>query len=263
MVGKFLTLKEIILEVRSNQKFLDIIMDNLSKEEFTENSTTLGLDLSKDWTNTSLTFIRPKISQISQARNSQALWFDNEKNVIYRFGEDNPRTEDNPPPPSDSIWGFTPDGNGGGTWTEVLGLVGKKPFPSDIHGTSSGMFVSDNNDAYYVGGFISDRTSPQASDTFTNTGLLRLNFETLTLTNSSELGWSVKSGALLNVPAYEILVAIGGGSQELGVGFNSIKIFDKKQHKWYEQIAEGDIPRPRSFFCAVGVHGKGHDSFEM
>lgn len=146
--------------------------------------------------------------------------------------------------------------------------MGEKFFPSDIHGISSGDFVSDDNDAYYLGGFISSRTSPSVSvsDPLINMGLLTLNFETLTLTNWTELGWSSRGGALLNVPIYGsdgVLVAIGGGTINQSRGFDSIYVFDKKEHKWYSQIAEGDLPRPRFNFCAVGVHGKGHISFEM
>lgn len=201
------------------------------------------------------------------ARSSQALWFDDERNVIYQFGGDNPLQNRFAPPPSDSIQGFTPDGVGGGHWTEIIGLVGEKPFPSDIHGTSSGMFTSDDKDAYYAGGFISERTSPSVPNgNHQNFGLLRLNFETITLTNSSSFGLSFFRGGFLNVPVYGsrgVLLAFGGSSDKGAVGFNIINVFDKKEHKWYPQIAEGEIPRPRDLFCAVGVHGKEHKSFEM
>ncbi len=110
--------------------------------------------------------------------------------------------KENIPGPFDALWGFTPDGNGGGTWREVLGLVGEKPFPSDIHSAAFGMSASDNNDGYYLRGFISERTSPLVSHSRSNSGLLRLNFATLTLTNSSELSLPVENGALLNVPVF-------------------------------------------------------------
>ncbi len=226
----------------------------------------MGLDLSKDWTNTSLTLIRTERPRPAYSRSSQALWFDSERNVIYCFGGDNPIDKENSPPPFDAIWSFTPDGNGGGTWREAVGLAGEKPFPSDIYSAAFGMSAGDNNAGYYLGGFSSERTSPWIPEAITNSGLLRLDFETLTLTNSSGLDMPVDNGVMLNVPVFDsngVLVAIGGKGSELGVGFDSINVYDKKERKWYSQVAEGDIPRPRSLFCAVAVHGKGHASAEM
>lgn len=169
-------------------------------------------------------------------------------------------------PTVDSVWGFRPNGNGSGSWTEILGFVGEKPFPSDIHGTSDGMFTNDDNNAYYLDGNISNTSSPSVPSAYRNTGLLRLNFETLTLTNSSELGLAFSKGVLLNVPVYGVngvLVNFGGGDEKHGAGFNNINVFDKKEQKWYNQTAEGDIPRPRYLFCAVGVQGEKHTSYEM
>lgn len=200
------------------------------------------------------------------------MWHDDGKNIIYCFGGDNPGHDQFAPAPTDSVQGFTPNDNDGdgGHWTEVLGFVGEKPFPSNIHGTSSGMFTSDEKEAYYAGGFMSKDTSPSGPAEFqVNSGLLRLNFENITLTNSSSLGLSFFRGVFLNVPIYGsegVLLAFGGSedrSDGVAVGLNVINVFDKKEQKWYQQFAEGDIPRPRVLFCAVGVHGKENTSFEM
>lgn len=204
--------------------------------------------------------------------NLEALWFDDQRNVIYCFGGDNDfMTYKNS---SDCIQSFTPDDKGGGEWMEILGPVGKKPFPSDIHGVSNGKFTSDTNEAYYLGGNVGERSSPSGMEnTYYNFGMLKLNFENLTFTNSSylELSDPLKpnfgyGGVLLNVPIYGsegVLLDFGGGRDEFFEGFNRINIFDKNQNKWYYQIADGDLPRPRSHFCAVGVHEKNYTSFEM
>lgn len=199
--------------------------------------------------------------------NSEALWFDDKRNIIYTFGGDNSDIEDYVSL-SDTMWGFTPNDKGGGGWAEVLGPVGHKPFPSDLHGTTSGMFIGDDNDGYYLGGYISKTTTLNGPDNFyNNTGLLKFNFESLTITNSSGPDLMFDFGALVNVPIYDpngVLLAFGGlNDQKSEIGFNNINIFDKKDHKWYSQTAEGDIPQPRSLFCAVGAHGKEGTSFEM
>lgn len=227
----------------------------------TENAT-FGIDLSKDWTNASLKLVRTERPRISATVSSPALWFDNGANWIYRFGGTYVTRVD---PPSESIWRFEPNGDGSGNWTEIIGLVAK-PFPPGILGTRDGIFTSDNSDAYFISGHIGPTTSPMASVEFYNTGLLRFNFKTLTLTNSSELGSPILGGALLNVPIYGpngILIKLGGLDNDQRVGFNNISVFDKNGQKWYSQIAEGDIPQPRTLFCAVGVQGKAHATFEM
>lgn len=183
--------------------------------------------------------------------------------------------------PSDSIQGFTPDGKGGGNWTEVFGYVGKKPFPDNIRGVTSGKFTSDNNTGFYLGGYVDNTTTPSAaSDVWQyNKGLLTLNFEDPTFTNVSNLDLpdslnhgANDAGVLLNVPIYGpkgVLLDFGGGSEGIGdsrgfiKGFNTINIFDKAENKWYSQTAGGDVPLPRYLFCAVGVHGMNHTSFEM
>lgn len=222
------------------------------------------------WTNRSLTPVEIRRPSTLYSRSSQALWYDAERNKIYAFGGDNPILQRSAPPLSDSIQGLTPDDNGGGQWKEILGVVGEKPFPPNMHSTSSRMSTTDGKDAYYVGGVMSERTSPSVSApeiaAIHNLGLVRFNFETTILTNSSSPALDFRFGALLNAPVYgseDVLLFFGGGVKEAQVGFNIINIYDKKERKWYTQIANGDIPEPRHLFCAVGVQGKNRTSFEM
>lgn len=177
--------------------------------------------------------------------------------------------------PSDSISGFTPDGKGGGEWTEILGLVGKNRFPYDIHGVSFGKFTSDIYEGFYLGGIMGGITTPflETGTSYPSNSLLTFNFESLNFTNSTKPDIPYSSyqrkgdqGVLLNVPIYGpkgVLLLFGGGYDGLIEGFNNINIFDKAENKWYNQTADGDIPPPRHGFCAVGVHGTNHTSFEM
>ena len=177
------------------------------------------------------------------SRSSQALWYDDEKNIMYAFGGDNPVAEQSPPRIFDNLQGFIPNDNGGGVWTEVLGVVGRNgSFHSNMHATSSGKFTSDDKNAYFLGGFISDRTSPSsltpASEAFHNSGLLTLNFENITLRNSTSSGLAFEPGVLLNAPVYGsdgVLLSVGAGKKDQSVGFNNISIFDKKERKWVFQ----------------------------
>lgn len=252
-----------MLRVRFNPNFLDVV----DHQHVTENST-IGIDLSKDWTNTSLTSIHTERPSGLFSLSSEALWFDDKRNVIYSFGGDN--LDMYYKNLFDLIQSFTLDGKGSGEWIETVGRVGKTPFPSDIHSPSSGMFTNDVDDAYYLGGWISfGKTSFGPGDHHNNTDLLKFNFESLTITTLESPDLMIDYGALVNVPIYGpngVLLAFGGKNGQtyrFGVGFNNINVFDKKEGKWYSQIAEGDIPLPRVWFCAVGVHDKRRTSFEM
>ena len=108
-------------------------------------------------------------------------------------------------------------------------------------------------------------------------GLLTFDFDTLTLTNSSNVAnpqfqdqW-IPSGCALNIPSFkdEFLIFIGGGSLgnyedlEAGGVFNNITIYNKQKQEWYWQKVTGEIPDPREPFCTVGVSDDVNGTFEV
>lgn len=236
----------------------------------TENNT-YGLDLSKDWTNATLKMIQTERPSASPPLAYEVMWYDNMHNTIYCFGgrmsfASEALQELQTPP--DSIWGFKPDGEGSGTWHQVLGPV-STPFPTDIHRPAEGQSASDGRRAYYLGGRGSAKTSlgmPQSEIYLP--GLLMFDFETLTITNSSDDSYTSSQvpGAMINIPIYGengVLLLLPNDSEKQYVGFNNITFYDKKSKKRYTQVASGDIPEPRSNFCAVGIEGNEKPYFEM
>lgn len=239
---------------------------------WTENITS-GLDLSKDWTNSSVTLIRTVRPSDSIALNSESLWHDEKHDIIYCFGGDI-NGEGGLTVPHDSIWGFKPNGGGGGAWSEVLGPTSATPFPHNIHRISTGTSAYDGRSAYYLGGFASSDTSiffPFGR--FQSSGLLTFDFDTLLMTNSSggdytNAVWGgslINRGAMLNIPTFNdnnLLIILARGSDP-DFAFNNVTLFDKKNQNWYSQLTSGDIPDPRSNFCAVGIQEEGTLNFEM
>lgn len=229
---------------------------------------TSGIDLSKDWTNSSLDLTRTERPSQLSSLNSEALWFDDERKIVYSFGgiqsdaTDYLRSLDAPSP---SIGKFTPDGQGGGFWNEAVGLVGS-PFPQGITAQSNGATVSDGSTAYALGGWT--RSDNYLRKLWTP-GLLSFDMADQTITNSSDGGYVqdyTHPGTMINIPNYGsrgILIVLGGGNYNHIRGFNNITIYDKGEQKWYYQVATGDIPRPRAFHCAVGIQSRGGSSFEM
>ena len=246
---------------------------------------TAAIDLSKDWTNSSLSFIYTPRPSGSLALNFQVLWWDTSRNIIYCFGGERSSANsyvDSFTTPPDSIWSFTLDNQGGGLWEEVIGPISNKTFPSSILRPAHGISAYDDKTAFYLGGFTSWGTSPEANLPYgsieNSPGLLTFDFNTLTLTNTSKTAnpqvrntW-VTPGSVLNVPFFlgdEFLIVFGGGSSanydalEAGGPFNNITIYNKDSQTWTWQIATGSVPEPRISFCAVGVWDDTDESFEV
>ena len=72
--------------------------------------------------------------------------------------------------------------------------------------------------------------------------------------------------SMITIPYGEsgLLLILGDNSNLRKVSaFNNHTLYDKKFQKWYSQTAFGEIPEPRSHFCAVGIIGTTNSSFEM
>ena len=254
--------------------------DGLQMLNQTDN-TTYGIDLSKDWTNSTLSPVQAKRPTDAVPLLSESLWFDEKQNSIYSFGSFRSFATgvlDSLNPPVESIWGFKQNGSGSATWYQVMGPAGTTPFLSNVHRIARGMSTSDGNRAYYLGGFYSWETSPSSvnsEDRILSPGLLMFDFNTLTITNSSDGGYlspqveeskGSRPGAMINVPTYGddgILVILPSGRNRRDFAFDNVTLYDKQNQKWYSQTTSGDIPEPRTAFCAVGVGGDEKSSFEM
>ena len=242
-------------------------------------NTTLSIDLSMDWTNRTLNLISTPRLDNSQPMNFQNLWWSKHDGMIYCFGGEVWSGSQTPP---ESIWGFLPDGHGGGIWTEIVGPTAAKSFPPQILRPAGGASAYDDESAYYLGGFASPGTSIAVHLDWGQTrpapGFLEFDFSSRTLSNSSNDGsyfasiyiqsQGLQSGVMLDVPSFGhkgILLVIGGGDFSGGqqANFNNITIFDKDKQKWHSQSASGDIPDPKRSFCAVGVQGGDNSTYEM
>ncbi|MCJ1239231.1 hypothetical protein MMC14_007225 [Varicellaria rhodocarpa] len=244
----------------------------------TPTNITFAIDLSKNWTNSTLDLITTVRPSDALALNYQSLWWSKQNNIVYCFGGERSyanRVVDAIITPLESIWGFSVDGHGSGAWNEVLGPI-SSPFPPNIIRSAGAATATDDQIGYSLGGFASLGTTPEiqsASEAFNVPGMLSFSFANLSLTNSSNTGYAndqaPKSGSLLQVPMYGvdgILVAMGGLYPNSGVspsGFNNISIYDTHTGNWYSQTASGDIPEPRQEFCAVGIQDDTDSTYEI
>ncbi|MCJ1461497.1 hypothetical protein MMC07_000094 [Pseudocyphellaria aurata] len=242
-------------------------------------NNTYGVDLSKDWTNSTLSFVQTRRPEGAVPLIFQSLWFDDKKNSIYSFGgakSSATAAVRKLAPPIESIWGFKANNEGIAAWYEVMGPISEIPFPSGIHRVASGMSTSDGNRAYYLGGYITWATSPSTSidERTPSPGLLMFDFKTTKFTNSSDGGYRAPyappgrwpPGAMINVPRYGrdgVLVILPSGRDRGDFAFNNITLYDKENKRWYSQTTSGDTPDPRFYFCAAGVGGDQDNTFEI
>ncbi|MCJ1427876.1 hypothetical protein MMC29_005782 [Sticta canariensis] len=261
---------------------VDYRVNNVSGRWDRENITS-AIDLSKDWTNSTLSLVQTTRPSNADALLAESLWFDEKTNSVYCFGGLRSYATSRLAalrPPIESIWGFKLNDQGTAMWDQVIGPLTQTPFPNTIHRIARGMSVTDGNRAYYLGGFYSGETSPSsfytnAKDRAPSPGLLVFDFNTLTFTNSSDGGYLAPqisgrtdrpAGAMIHMSMYGddgILGILPSGRNRQDFAFNNITLYDKKTQKWYSQTTSGDIPEPRSYFCADGVAGDEKNTFEI
>ena len=239
---------------------------------------TLAIPLAEDWTNVTLNLVHTQRStEAPIALNFQSLWWDAKQNTIYSFGGERSKLSqrNNTPTPDASIWGFSLNGTGGGSWVEYVGSTANTTWPQGLVRPTNGFWSSDDDTGYFFGGIGNDHTdtSFSGSEFQLVPGLVTFLFASHTMSNSTNVADNASqlayAGRMIHVPAFGakgVLVPLGGGPglTEAGSGFfNNITIFDIDSQTWLSQTAKGDIPVPRSTFCAFGVQGGDNSTFEM
>lgn len=241
---------------------------------------TWFIPLNQSWNNKTLnaSFVERKAPGLEY----ESLFLDEEREILYSFGGKSSQDggiKDATPnsfysnssrPPT--MWALEV-GDKPGSWYMVLGDDAPQRFPSEILQLASGSYATDRNGAYYLGGGISSWSTSAVTDprAFLNTpGLIRFDFATQTLTNSTEDGNFFASrytgpnetyfqpGPLFDAPfgPNGIFISIGGRTapyqvdDENGSGYKSVFIIDKMTNTSYHQRTTGDIPP----ISSKGVH---------
>lgn len=191
------------------------------------------------------------------------MWYDGQADTVFSGGgwsyyED----------PDYSLWAFQPDGQGGASWHVATGNA------QQYTPTFASAFTSTHDTFYSLGG--ADPTD------FTQTvgGLATFAFDSASWNTESSAGASKSSNSVfqeaVSMPNFgkQGLIAFLGGESprnstyayETGtdmVDMSNITIFDTQTQLWYHQPATGDVPPPRSEFCAVGKAPNDNATFEI
>lgn len=231
------------------------------------------------WTNTTAQIIT--IPKKSPKTNLGVLWSFPSLNVLYAWGGSIPYNES---PPGDTLWKFTPNGSGSGTWEP------ERPTDASIQRRiTPSSFAQSNDTGYVLGGAVFDDSGTTFKDpeyqhggiSLSTPGLVSFNVSTLNWKNDSTTAFSSPfgtyvDGALDFAPAFGsngILVPLGGYKPPLTpyessipvgfIEFSNISIYDIATGKWYWQTASGTIPTPRRGLCSVSAQESNTGRHEM
>jgi hypothetical protein len=235
---------------------------------FPKASTILAVDLSTSWVNSTVVIHSTSKPSGAPDLDGGSLWCNPQTGSLIAGLTGAPPSFMSPPVlPSLSLWTFTPDNTGSGSWTELLGS--DSTALGSIVRPYGGQMAVGKDSSYILGGL----TVPNATvNSYLNgtplSGILAFNMTTSTFTNSSADGYSpdgtAELGVLHYVPAFGpdgVFVAMGGDVSGLGSytpghslkSFGDLVVFDPSSGTFYNQTATGNLPEPRVQFCTTGV----------
>lgn len=206
------------------------------------------------------------------------LFYDETQNVIRRYGGwpyDAPSGSLPEDMPSE-LWSF-PAGTQNSDWVEDT-----SPTANGLSSTSPGPFapaVAFSDSKFYAFGGNIIKLSALPNMTVLS-GLVAQDFEsgrwdnvTASIPNQSPYRTQAKAAFVPNFGDQGFIVTVGGESPETEESFyeegkfmtdmSTITLYDIASGAWYTQTATGDIPPPRSEFCAVGATSTDGSTFEM
>lgn len=173
-----------------------------------------------------------------------------------------------------SLWKFTTDGAGSGTWSNVT-LSGSDAFSEPPAGSHGGASVSTTDAGFLFGG-ISESTENASYDTYRRE-YLRVNFtqpEAPIPRRSPEFSrtgtlYAASAEFAPNIGPNGIIVVLGGNEYNRtakghtsNVEMETVRFMDPVTEKWYVQKTSGQAPEPRRWQCTVGVQSL-NNTFEM
>ncbi|KAL8669904.1 MAG: hypothetical protein Q9168_005523 [Polycauliona sp. 1 TL-2023] len=216
-------------------------------------STTLSIDLSQDWVNSSVVFNSIDKPPEAPSLSDSSLWYDEQNDAFYSgFTGRSSTFGDSPHPPPISVWSFKPDGKGGGLWQ--VEISPDDPKWSRRTRTDSSYTASGGGGALVLERVLNPWTIPAS---------IELTEDVIGFYNSSATGFNARGiggrGAMHYVPSFgpNGLFTIMGGTDfsdpDQNIGFENIWFCDTLENRWYNQTATGNIPAGRRDFCLAGI----------
>ena len=243
---------------------------------------TITIPLSTSWTNSTVQIQATDFPSSFPHMKSPTLWLDESSNLIWFFnGETSFITATDADPLS--IWAFSPDKSGSGTWKENNSPT-DDVFNNLTRSYGCGSTYSPTA-GYCLGGYASEHTTPNydgSGSTLALGGMQIFDFADKSWSNissagASASGWNVWP-VFQYVPAYGrsgVIVLVGGDTptnqndgndasgQEPLRPMSNVTVYDIYNQRWLSQTATGDVPMGRLEPCFVGAQGGDNSTYEM
>ncbi|KAH6853180.1 hypothetical protein B0I37DRAFT_440375 [Chaetomium sp. MPI-CAGE-AT-0009] len=238
-------------------------------------NTTISIDLSESWTTSDV--LMRQIRKPWTAKRNQAVWTDHEGGHYYLWGGE---WLSNEMDAGNTLWKFTPDGTGGGSWATEAPQ--NSPLFDQLDMTQLSAFASTNTTGFVIGGLASAWTDPGRVPSHNQAvpGMLAFNMKTRVwedgTTGFSPFDTLVGASAhwVPNIGPNGLIMVLGGVAplpiqdttfvDAPAFDFRNLTFFDPETKQAYWQLATGDIPSsPRSKFCVTGFPNSdgGYEDF--
>lgn len=237
-------------------------------------SSLLSIDLSQNWTNSTVVFQSTTKPNGAPNLNSPSLWYHESENLLYSgFAGWNSSFGDDPNLPPLSLWTIQPDGSGSGAWNEVIGL--DSSTWSQLTRPIKPLMAFGVDSAWILGGIISGSIGGATPENLIP-GMVHFDMKSRSFSNSSvqccNATHSICKGAIQYVPSFGpsgIHIAMGGqngltnGGGDAGlIDFGTVSVFDPAKQEWWNQTTTGSKPSPRIEFCTAGINST-NGTYEM
>lgn len=204
----------------------------------------------------------------------QALWEDPSGSSFYAYdGGVSYSLElwQEPAPPGNQLWHFTPSGGGSGKWSQV-GELASSNFTT-LKRSYNGFYAFGGGLGFALGGYQNSATGLARDVAIDTPGMVIYNFTSMEWFNVSATGYSfdgtAQAGAGHFVAGFGeagLLFILAGkvGSGDSGYlpRLDSVFMFDPSSRQWASQQTSGTVPMPVTNPCVVGVQGD-NNSYEV
>lgn len=228
------------------------------------------IDLSNDWTNSTLQIQSiPKPSDVPDLVKA-GLWYDPAADTLYSgfagrssyIGNATGQIPDYPL----GVWQYGPVSSDSATFRSTLAST--DALWDSLIRPCSELITYTGIKGYVIGG--ADALDVRDDYTPAIDGILEFDFRTKTLMNVTIQGTLFDAGihtaGVLFIPDFGsqgIIIVVGGEDAAINlVPMDSVSIMDVASGQWYIQKVGGTIPRPRKNQCIAGVRS-AEGSFEM